>query len=39
MGINDFQNNKENILNEFDIFSQYILEKNKKYIWNIFYIN
>jgi hypothetical protein len=39
MGINDFQNNKENILNEFDNFNEYIIKKNKEYIWNSFNIN
>jgi len=29
LGINDFQNNKENILNEFDNFNQYIIKQTK----------
>jgi hypothetical protein len=37
MGINDFQNNKENILNEFDNFNQYIIEKTKN-IFGIYFI-
>ena len=37
MGINDFQNNKENILNDFDIFNQYIIEKTKN-IFGIYFI-
>lgn len=37
MGINDFQNNKENILNEFDNFNKYIIEKTKN-IFGIYFI-
>ena len=37
MGINDFQNNKENILNEFNNFNQYIIEKTKN-IFGIYFI-
>jgi hypothetical protein len=37
MGINDFQNNKENILNDFDNFNQYIIEKTKN-IFGIYFI-
>jgi len=37
VGINDFQNNKENILNNFDNFNQYIIEKTKN-IFGIYFI-
>jgi hypothetical protein len=37
MGINDFQNNKENILNEFDNFNQYIIKKQRIYLEFILY--
>lgn len=37
MGINDFHNNKENILNDFDNFNQYILEKTKN-IFGLYFI-
>ena len=37
MGINNFQNNKENILNKFDNFNQYITEKTKN-IFGIYFI-
>ena len=37
MGINDFQNNKDDILIEFDNFSQYIIEKTKN-IFGIYFI-
>jgi len=37
MGINDFQINKEHILNEFDNFNQYIIEKTKN-IFGIYFI-
>jgi hypothetical protein len=37
MGINTFQNNKDNILNDFDNFSQYIVEKTKN-IFGIYFI-
>lgn len=37
MGINDFQNNKENILNDFDNFNQYIITKTKN-IFGIYFI-
>ena len=37
MGINDFHNNKENILNEFDKFNNYIIEKTKN-IFGIYFI-
>lgn len=37
MGINNFQNNKENILNEFDNFNQYIIKKTKN-IFGIYFI-
>ena len=36
MGINDFQNNKETILNEFDNFNQYIIKKTKN-IFGIYF--
>jgi hypothetical protein len=37
MGINDFKNNKENILNEFHNFNQYIIKKTKN-IFGIYFI-
>jgi hypothetical protein len=37
MGINDFQNNKENMLNEFDNFNQYIMKKTTN-IFGIYFI-
>jgi hypothetical protein len=37
MGINTFQNNKDNILNDFNNFSQYITEKTKN-IFGIYFI-
>ena len=37
MGINDFKNNKENILNDFDNFNKYIIEKTKN-IFGIYFI-
>jgi hypothetical protein len=37
IGINDFQNNKENILNDFDTFNQYIIGKTKN-IFGIYFI-
>lgn len=32
MGINEFQDKKENILNEFDSFNQYIIQKTKNIV-------
>jgi hypothetical protein len=37
MGINDFQNNKENILNSFENFNKYIIGKTKN-IFGIYFI-
>jgi hypothetical protein len=37
IGINDYQNNKENILNDFDNFNKYIIEKTKN-IFGIYFI-
>jgi hypothetical protein len=37
MGINDYTNNKEDILNEFDNFNKYIIEKTKN-IFGIYFI-
>lgn len=37
LGINDFQNNKDNIINDFDDFSNYIVTKTKN-IFGIFFI-
>lgn len=37
MGFNDFQTNKDNILNEFNSFSEYIIEKTKN-IFGVYFI-
>jgi hypothetical protein len=37
IGINDYHNNKENILNDFDIFNQYIIGKTKN-IFGVYFI-
>ena len=37
MGINDYHNNKENILNDFDNFNQYIIGKTKN-IFGVYFI-
>lgn len=37
MGLNDYENNKENIFNEFDNFSEYIITKTKN-IFGLYFI-